>query len=73
MKIMKWEYRVRQILKEENPEEIQTRLNEAGSKGWELVGTSSLGHSDKMFWVFKKPSGYVQNDVKSGYGTAGER
>jgi len=60
-------------LKEESPEEIQRKLNIAGDNGWELVGTSSLGHSDKIFWVFKKPNGYVPNVLELENGTAGER
>lgn len=73
MKIMKWKYQVRQILKEETAEEIENKLNQAGANGWELVGTSSLGHKENIFWVFKKPDGYVQTVVKSNHGTAGER
>ncbi len=50
----KWAYR---CFKDDSPESIQERANEAGRAGWELVSAALSGGADMSspIWCFKRP------------------
>jgi hypothetical protein len=51
-----WEYSTTVFNSDDKQSDIDGVLHEAGPKGWELVSVANM--SEKVIFVFKRPSGW---------------
>lgn len=70
MKIIKWEYATSQLDSGSSTTLIMQFLDQEGSAGWELVHLEmprhlggTLGGKTPYRFVFKRPCGYVEDDL----------
>jgi len=51
-----WEYTTTVFTKDDKQTDIDGVLNEAGAKGWELIGIAPM--EEQVVFIFKRPMGW---------------
>jgi hypothetical protein len=57
VKVIKWQYKAREMRIPGDINDFNQRLNESGELGWELVGVFSTNYSEFDVIIFKRPVG----------------